>query len=364
MLKEQREGRKAKKQVLVFKILDKIMLMKQSLLWLLLFLMFPPLSVCWAGGPKRTSTPEGEFLLYSNGRSELVISQTALGAFLGTILGDAVDRKTRGCASDDEYCNDNNGSRAAAGLLLGAGAGLGASLLLSRDGYFDTGRAMVINLAGEWGITNGFLLSAVTEMDAASNFELMAFSTGLGSILGSAILTRNKSYPSGDLGLVKSGALWGSLIPLGIYLSMAEDFDGKTAAWTVLGGGNLGLLSMAFIAPQLEWSRKRSIWLDIGGWIGGTSGFALGALLSPDSGRAMAAGGVLGSIIGISATVLLTQNGSPTKKLDEAQAPASSLFWKDGSHWGLGFPLPQLTPKRTGDKTEVETQLSLISIKW
>ena len=348
--------------------------MKQSYFWLLLFLLFPPLSVCWAGGPPRTSTPEGEFLRYSNGRSELVINQTVLGAFLGTVLGDAVDRKLKTCHRNFytgnsgnyyEECDNNTGTRAFAGLLLGAGAGLGASLLLTRDGYFDTGRAMVIDLAGGWGITSGFLLASATKMDAVSNFEFLAFSTGLGSILGSAILTRNKSYPSGDIGLAKSGMLWGALLPLGFYLSIAKDPDTQALAWTVLGGGNLGLLSMALIAPQLEWNRKRSIWLDVGGVIGGTTGLALGALLSPDNGRVIAAGSVVGSVIGISTAVLLTiHNGSARPNGKEAHAPAYSLLWKDGSDWGLGLPLPQLTPKQTGGKIEMETQMSLLSIKW
>ena len=341
------------------------MIMRKLYFWLCLFLMFPSLSLSWAGEPPRTSTPEGEFLRYSNGRSELVINQTVLGAFLGTVLGDAVDRKTNNCASENVDCGNNNGSRAAAGLLLGAGAGLGASLLLTRDGYFDTGRAMVIDLAGGWGITSGFLLASATKMDAVSNFEFLAFSTGLGSILGSAILTRNKSYPSGDIGLAKSGMLWGALLPLGFYLSIAKNPDTQAMAWTVLGGGNLGLLSMALIAPQLEWNRKKSIWLDVGGVIGGTTGLALGALLSPDNGRVIAAGSVVGSVIGISTAVLLTiHNGSARPNGKEAHAPAYSLFWKEGSDWGLGLPLPQLTPKQTGGKTETETQLSLISIKW
>jgi len=345
--------------------------MKKPNPWLLLFLIFPSLSVCWAGGPQRTSTPEGEFLRYANGRSELVIHQTALGGILGAILGDAIDRKVNNCNNFDNYegndCDSGGysyGTRAGAGAILGAGAGVGASLLLTRDGYFDAGRAMVINFAGEWGAVNGFLLFLATNIKEDSNQELLTFSTGLGAILGSAVLTRDKTYYSGNVGFAKSGALWGALIPYGIYRILEKSPKDESASWILLVGGNLGLVSMAYIAPKLDWSRRKSIWLDVGGIVGVGAGIGLGALFDPDNDQTIAAGGVFGSLVGLSIAAMLNQNNSSPKAQPGAETAVNSLFWKEGSNFGLGLPVPQLTTKRMGEKVGVETQITLVNVIW
>ncbi|MDD5224335.1 MAG: hypothetical protein PHE84_10105 [bacterium] len=339
--------------------------MKKSHLLLLPAVLVFSLSICWAGVPKTTSGPEGESLRYANGRSELVIYQTLLGGTLGTILGDAIDRKDR-CRwyENHEYCASRKIGRPLAGLLLGAGAGLGASLFLTRDGYIDAGRTMVINFSGEWGAINGLLLSLATNMKDNSNQELLIFSTGLGAMLGSAILTRDKTFYSGNVGLAKSGAMWGALIPYGIYLALEKNPQNDTASLVALVGGNLGLASVAYLAPRIDWNRRKAIWLDLGGIIGTGSGLGIGVLLDPDNDQAIAAGCVFGSLIGLSIATLLNQIHPKINAQKEKSSPINSLFWKNEKDFGLGFPFPQLTTRKMGERVFLETQVPLVSLRW
>src|SRR6185503_14697007 len=94
--------------------------------------------------------------------------------------------------------------------LLGMGAGLGLSFLVTQDHHLENGQSWTIITGMDYGSLNGALWGGGLDL-SAKEVVGTALATGLaGGAIG--VLVADKMRPrQGDIEVVRSGLLWGTL---------------------------------------------------------------------------------------------------------------------------------------------------------
>jgi hypothetical protein len=203
-------------------------------------------------------------------------------------------------------------------MTLGAGAGVGASLVIAEEWDIDAAEAWYVWAAGTWSTVAGRLIASSTE--GATDRRRYGYSllgTAAGLSLGTLGINSGQVSPGGAL-LTHSGALFGAHFGgLGQMLVRGStNIDPGLGLGVGLGSG---LLIAGAIAPHTtSLSSSRVLFVDVSAILGGLAGAALaspilvGEELSEDESRiwlgSIALGTLSGAVVG---TLLTSDEDSP-----------------------------------------------------
>jgi hypothetical protein len=262
----------------------------------------------------------------SDGRSILALNSVLYGGYLGFTL-------SRASGPQD--------SRLVYPMAaLGAGLGLGASLLVADEWDIGEGDAWYLAAGAYWPGAAGFLIAHSYGTEPADRYAygLLGATTGVG--LGTVALATGGHMGEGGALLAHSGGVFGMLF--GAMTEVAVEGErGETPTRGMGFGTGAGVLAAGIAATQLDISASRMLLLDLSvslGWLGGA---AVGSpLLFKDESDeanlrlwlgAAAAGSVAGGVIGWLATA------------NDQKRPSSLRVVPYATH----------TPSRSGDSSEI-----------
>jgi hypothetical protein len=201
-------------------------------------------------------------------------------------------------------------------MTLGAGAGVGASLVIAEEWDINAAEAWYVWAAGTWSTVAGRLVAGSTEgATDARRYGYSLLGTAVGLTLGTVGLNSGDVSPGGAL-LTHSGAVFGAHFG-GIGQMMVR---GSTSIDPQLGVGiglGSGLLVAGAIAPRVgSLSSSRVLFIDVSAILGGMAGAALaspilvGEELSADESRIWLGSIALGTVSGAVVGALLTSQES------------------------------------------------------
>jgi len=260
-----------------------------------------------------------------DGRGAMVISSTLYGIWVGI-------------ATDVLFTID--GARSAVvPPLLGMGAALGLSLQITGDHPLDNGQAWTVITGLEFGSIDGALWAGGLDLSAKTVVGT-TLATGLASGVLGLVAANELDPPQGDVEVIRSGLIWGTLTGL---LGMAAISTSSSSQTYLRGAGvsmDLGFLAGLGLAASFDISRNRDLLIDAGGLGGGVAGLGLSWLftVAPDvSARPIFAGTLAGMYVGLAAAAYLTRNMAPD---DDERGPSVAAIWgrDDRGRWGWGTP--------------------------
>jgi len=214
--------------------------------------------------PSHVSQGQPAAAARSEGRGVLAISSFLLGGFTGYGLqlasGSADPRVTYPL------------------MALGAGIGLGASMLVADEWDITTDDSWILTAGIGWPAASGYLLARGYNAQPASDRYIFALlGAGSGLTLASASISLHKSTPGGAV-MVHSGGAVGTFF--GALTEWA--WYGKTDFSPNKGmgaGAGLGVLAAGVLATQVDTSSTRVLFIDLGASLGALSGAALSSWL-------------------------------------------------------------------------------------
>ncbi|MBM3242653.1 hypothetical protein FJZ31_40855 [Candidatus Poribacteria bacterium] len=227
-----------------------------------------------------------------SGRVESVVFSTLYSTWLG--IGSARLLSSESAEKPEKAV--------AAGMMIGAPAGLLTSLKLTQNARLTNGQAALINFSGYWGTWQGYGWSIL--LDKNDDEKTLIGGTIAGGLLGLAAtsaLTKRIDLSLGDAGIINYGGLWGTWLSLcaGIVADVEDDDE---LLGLVLTGGNLGAAAMAVISPKTEISLARASLINLSGIVGTIVASGLLLITQPDDAESafvvLAAGGILGLAAG------------------------------------------------------------------
>jgi hypothetical protein len=203
-------------------------------------------------------------------------------------------------------------------MTLGAGAGVGASLVVAEEWDISPGEAWYVWAAGTWATVSGRLIASAT--GDATDSRLYGYGllgTAAGLTLGSVALNTGEVSPGGAL-LTHSGALFGA--HFGALAQMLARGDTSKAPTLGLGVGmGTGLVVAGAVAPHIDsLSASRVLFVDVSAILGGLAGAALaspilvGDKLSPGESRIWLGSIALGTVTGAVVGTLVTSGETDT----------------------------------------------------
>jgi len=252
----------------------------------------------------------------SPGKAVLALSGALLGGFVGYSLQQA-------SGSEDE--------RLVYPLAaLGAGIGLGSSMLVAEEWSIGTGDAWFLSAGMSWPVLSGIFIARGFKAEDSQSYGYGLLGATAGVTLATAALSM-KHVSEGGAALTHSGAAFGTLLGGLIDLST----DGRTDRRPDLGigfGAGGGVLLAGALATQVQFSASRVLMIDLGASLGALTGAAAASPLllvedSPSTGTnrnriwlaSVAAGTLAGGLVSYFATRNDTQAAAK-------QAP--QLSWK------------------------------------
>lgn len=249
----------------------------------------PPAPVRAVVRPKRSEEHR------SPGRAILTAHGAAVGGYVGFSL---------------EHIGGAGDARLVFPLMtLGAGAGVGASLVVAEEWDVSVAEAWYIWASGAWSAGSGMLI-ADGQPDATDSqrygYGLLGVASGL--TLGSVALSSGEVSTGGAV-FTHSGAIFGALLGGLGQMLVVGDTDISPTLGVGVGMGS-GLLVAGGIAPVFgRVSSSRVLFVDVSAMLGGLAGAALaspllvGEELSPQENRlwlgSIAAGAVAGAVVGV-----------------------------------------------------------------
>jgi len=241
-----------------------------------------------------------------SGRIESVVFSTLYSTWLG--IGSARLLSSEGAEKPEKPV--------AAGMMIGAPAGLLTSLTLTRNAKLSRGQAALINFSGYWGTWQGLGLAILMdENDDERTLIGSAMAGGLLGILTTSALTRRIDLSLGDAGIINYGGLWGTWLSLCSGIVADIDDDDKLLG-LVLTGGNLGAAAMTWLSPKIEISLARASLINLSGIAGTIVAGGLLLIMQPDSEKSVFAVLMAGGILGLAAGHSSTQ-GFDTKRISQ-----------------------------------------------
>ena len=241
--------------------------------------------------------------------------------------------------------------------------GLVGSLLGSSRWAITPGQASSITIGTVWGTWNAFAISGIAQLGGVIPLRLGIVGGVLGYTAGALIGYFQK--PSIDVVTFASSlGLWMGGVTGAISIIMGEQginlsFEGVLSA--LLATTNIGLLAGIFLHPVINFSRSRSIFINLGGVVGGALGAGLVLLGSPTSATPYVTAALLGAAAGMGLTIFFTRNMRAAKR---THTSFSLLSYRKGE-WSLNMPLPSAAPTRdrNGQMT-LGLQIPLASGRW
>jgi hypothetical protein len=279
----------------------------------------PPLAAAPAGAPSPGVHEEQR-----NGRGLLVVGFTLYGIWLGI-------------ATDVLFeIGDLRGAIVAP--MLGMAAGLSISLLASSDHPVTNSQSWTIITGLEYGSLNGALWAGGLDL-SAKGVVGTALATGLAGGTAGILIARAKQPREGDIEVVRSGLLWGTVSGFLAMGAFAPD-AGTEIIWRTAGAAmDVGFVAGLALAGSFDVSRNRMLIIDAATLGGGLTGMGLALLIGGTSGnaRALFGAGLAGMYAGMVTTALLTRGMDHKSDLADATVPA--LYARDaGGRWRWSTP--------------------------
>ena len=205
----------------------------------------------------------------NEGRGRLVLWSTLYGIWLGI-------------ATDIMF--EVDGDRAViVAPLVGMGAGLGLSLAATSNFHLTVGEAYTIITGLDYGSFNGALWAGGLDLsDKGVVGATVATSIAATSI---GVLVANAKSPSaGDIELVRSGLLWGTiggvLTTAAIGPSITNDISAQSVLKLTAAAMDAGFVTGVALANYYDLSKNRVLLIDAGGFTGGLAGAGIAWLIA------------------------------------------------------------------------------------
>ena len=228
--------------------------------------------------------------------------------------------------------------------LVGLGAGIGLSLAATSTFQLTVGEAWTIITGLDYGSFNGALwaggfdLSSKGVVGATVATSLAATSVGV-------LVANTKSPSAGDIELVRSGLLWGTVGGFLTTIIVAPHVDSQQGLKAVAASMDAGFVAGVGLANSFNLSRNRVLIIDAGALAGGLMGGGIAWLAAGtnNSGRGLAGAALGGMVLGIAITAYATRD------LDEHDAAAITasapsvpavIARDDEGGWSVGTPGP------------------------
>jgi hypothetical protein len=254
-------------------------------------------------------------VLAKPGRVSLIANATVFGGLIGVSI-------QRGSGSGDP--------RVLFPLLaVGAGVGLGASLLASGEWDVSTGDAWYFAAGAWWPSAAAHLVFQGRFADHRPDSERWIFGL-LGGTAGVTLASMGlavRPVTDGDALMAHSGGALG--LAFGALVEMAARGDTKTTPFAGMGyGAGLGWLAAAAVAVHVDVTPLRVLTVDLGAALGGVAGAALGSPLlvndpSVDKQRAWATITASSAVVGGVITAIVAR---PRKTAKAASLRGSPLI--------------------------------------
>jgi hypothetical protein len=219
----------------------------------------PPAGVSPAAPPVR-----------SEGRGVLAVSSVLLGGFTGYWL---------------QRASGSNDPRVSYPLAaLGAGIGLGASMLAADEWDVTLDDAWILTAGMSWPTASGFLIAEGRNVPASDRYVYGLLGAGSGLTLASLSISLHHSSPGSAIMAHSGGAF-------GLFLGALSEwtYHGNTDSTPYLGmgiGAGIGVLGAGLVATQVDTTSTRMLFIDLAASLGALSGAAIASsLLVADTGK-------------------------------------------------------------------------------
>ncbi len=206
----------------------------------------------------------------SEGRGILAASSALLGGFTGYWL-------QRASGSSDPRVSYPLAA-------LGAGIGLGASMLAADEWDVTVDDAWTLTAGMSWPTASGFLIAEGRNVPASDRYVYGLLGAGSGLTLASVSIGLHHSTPGSAIMAHSGGAF-------GMFLGALSEwtYHGNTDSTPYLGlgiGAGIGVLGAGIAATQVETTSTRVLFIDLAASLGALSGAALASsLLVVDTGK-------------------------------------------------------------------------------
>jgi hypothetical protein len=273
-------------------------------------------------GPIRSVTGGNE------GRGRLVLWSSLYGIWLGI-------------ATDILF--DIDGDRAViVPPLIGMSAGLGLSLAATSNFQVTVGEAWTIITGLDYGSFNGALWAG--GLDFSSKGVVGAsVATSIAAASIGVLVADAKSPSAGDIELVRSGLLWGTVGGFLLTIAVNPDVSQSSGFKAVAAAMDAGFVTGVGLANYFDLSRNRMLIIDAGALAGGLAAAGIAWLVGgTDNGPRGIAGAALGGMLGgIAITAYATRNLDAQDAAVTSTAAVPAIFARDAAgRWGLGAPGP------------------------
>ena len=199
-------------------------------------------------------------------------------------------------------------------LMLGAGAGLGASLYFSSDGV-TPGLARSLTSGTEWGLWNGLMIGLWTKAfeDTSNDGRAVAEGLALGQLAGlgaGGLLYMALEPTAGQVSLASSGGIWTTVVVLLSVAFVEAEPSARAFPGILLVASDLGLVGGAVLASQFPMSAGRVLLVDAGGLLGLLGGVGTAIIIGgsePDP-QLTSGLGFVGTLSGLGLGWYLTRN--------------------------------------------------------
>lgn len=241
----------------------------------------------------------------SQGRAVLALNSAVVGGYVGFSL---------------QHASGSDDARLTYPLVaLGAGIGLGASMLVADEWDVTLGDAWFLSAGAWWPIASGVLLAKSYHVQDEDRYVYGLVAASAGVTLSAAALSF-KPMSEGGAVLAHSGGAAGTLI--GGLTEMA--YRGSTQRTPERGigyGAGIGVLAAGALATQVRVTSSRMLLIDLAASLGALTGAAAASPLllvreneSAARNRLWLASIATGTVIGAGIGWLSTRHASPTEK--------------------------------------------------
>jgi hypothetical protein len=264
----------------------------------------------------------------NEGRGRLVLWSSLYGIWLGI-------------ATDVLF--DINGERMVIlAPLIGMGAGLGLSLAATSNYQVTVGEAWTIITGLDYGSFNGALWAGSLDFGVKGVVGASVATSVAAASIG--VLVANAKSPSaGDIEVVRSSLLWGTVGGFLLTFAVAPDVSSQSGLKAVAAAMDAGLLVGVGLANSFDLSRNRVLIIDAGAIAGGLAAAGIAWLIggADNNERGLAAAALGGMLSGIAVTAYATRNLDAQDAASAAAPSVPAVLARDAAgRWSLGTPGP------------------------
>ena len=302
-----------------------------------------------------------------SGRAGLISFTTIYGAWLGVAVPAML-----GADSPEAY---------GLGLLTGAPLGFFGGRAYAKDRSVSAGDAGLITWSGLFGTWQGGGWVQVGDdlecdvdfcsEDGPDSEEIFGWMVA-GGLLGigtSMVVADRTDVTGGTATMIGWGSLWGT--GLGLVTAVIADYEGNDEPLTAaLIGGDVGLLSMALLAPRWDMSSGRAWLVNAGGVMGAAVGGGIDLIIQPDDEDLAILIPTVGAAVGLGLAAHLTRDmdeGRVREGMlrDPRDASGALLRLREGD-WSVALPqpTPALLREHARDDGELGLRVELLDARF